>query len=242
MSGARWPWRPPLSRNWPRRVRSAVVHAISIADLAFTKTLSWAADSLNPRLRLQAEHERLQRENSLLREEIRIKDLRMEQIEPHRRPYYPPTERLAILELRAARGWSLAQTARTFLVSSLTIASWTGRLEEEGPDALVRLPVPVNRFPDFVGYLVRRLRTLCPSLGKVKIAQVLARAGLHIAPTTVRRMVEAPRPPKPRLALRAAPRIVAARHPNHVWHVDLTTVPTARGFWIPWVPFSPAQV
>ena len=121
MSGARWPWRPPLSRNWPRRVRSAVVHAISIADLAFTKTLSWAADSLNPRLRLQAEHERLQRENSLLREEIRIKDLRMEQIEPHRRPYYPPTERLAILELRAARGWSLAQTARTFLVSSLTM-------------------------------------------------------------------------------------------------------------------------
>ena len=80
-------------------------------------------------------------------------------------------------------------------MSPLTIASWAGRLEEEGPDALVRLPVPVSRFPDFVGYLVRRLRTLCPTLGKVKIAQVLARAGLHIAPTTVRRMVEAPRPP-----------------------------------------------
>jgi len=113
---------------------------------------------------------------------------------------------------------------------------------EEGPDALVRMPVPVNRFPDFIGYLAKRLRTLCPSLGKVKIAQVLARAGLHLAPTTVRGMVEAPRPPKPRTAPRAAPRIVTARHPNHLWHVDLTTVPTALGFWLPCVPFAKPQV
>ena len=166
----------------------------------------------------------------------------MGQIEPHRRPYYPPTARLAILELRAARGWSLAQTARIFLVSPLTVASWTGRLDEKGPDALVRLPVPLNRFPDFVGYLARRLRTLCPSLGKVKIAQVLARAGLHLAPTTVRRMLRKPRRPRPRLAPRVASHIVTARHPNHVWHVDLTTVPTALGFWIPWVPFAKPQV
>jgi hypothetical protein len=31
------------------------------------------------------------------------KDARMARINPHRRPYYPPTERMAILELRAAR-------------------------------------------------------------------------------------------------------------------------------------------
>jgi transposase InsO family protein len=218
------------------------VHAVSLADLALTRTLSWAADSLNPRLRLQAELERARREVSLLREELRIKDARMEQVEPHRRPYYPPTARLAILELRAARGWSLAQTARTFQVSSLTIAFWTGRLEEEGPHALLRLPVPVNRFPDFVGYLVRRLKILCPSLGKVKIAQVLARAGLHLGPTTVRRMLQTPRQPRRRLAPRAVGRVLTARYPNHVWHVDLTTVPTALGFWIPWVPFARPQV
>ena len=166
----------------------------------------------------------------------------MEQIEPHHRPYYPPTERLAILELRAARSWSLAQTARTFLVSPLTIASWTDRLGEEGSDSLLQLPVPVNRFPDFVGYLVRRLKILCPSLGKVKIAQVLARAGLHLGPTTVRRMLQRPRRPRPCLAPRAAPRVVTAHHPNHVWHVDMTTVPTALGFWIPWIPFARPQV
>ena len=103
------------------------------------------------------EIERFQPEISLLREEIRIKDARMEQIEPHRRPCYQPTARSAKIQLRAAHGWSLAQTAQTHLVCSLTIASWTGRFGEEGPEALVRLAVPVNRFPDFVGCLVRRL-------------------------------------------------------------------------------------
>ena len=41
---------------------------------------------------------------ALVREELRIKDARMEQIAPHRRPHYAPIERMAILELRAARG------------------------------------------------------------------------------------------------------------------------------------------
>jgi transcriptional regulator with XRE-family HTH domain len=31
---------------------------------------------------------------------------------------------MAILELRAARGWSLKQTADTFLLTPATIASW----------------------------------------------------------------------------------------------------------------------
>jgi hypothetical protein len=69
----------------------------------------------------------LQQEVHLLREEIRIKDARMEQLEAHRRPHYPPTARPAILELRAIRGWSLAQTARNFLISPLTIAILDGQ-------------------------------------------------------------------------------------------------------------------
>jgi hypothetical protein len=44
----------------------------------------------------------------------------------------------------------------------------------------------VNKFPDFVAYFVRRLKILCPTLGKVRIAQILARAGLHLGPTTIR--------------------------------------------------------
>jgi transcriptional regulator with XRE-family HTH domain len=82
----------------------------------------------------------------------------MAQISPHRRPYYPPTERMAILELRAARGWSREQTADAFLVTAATISSWIKRVDEDGPDALVQLREPVNKFPEFVRYAVRLLK------------------------------------------------------------------------------------
>ena len=87
------------------------------------------------RIWLQAGNDRLRREASLNNEEIRIKDARMESVPARRPPHYPPIERLAILELCAARGWSQAQTARRLLVTPLTIASWTRRLDDEGPDA-----------------------------------------------------------------------------------------------------------
>jgi transcriptional regulator with XRE-family HTH domain len=102
---------------------------------------------------------------------------------------------MAILELRAARGWSLKQTADTLLVTPATIASWVKRIDENGPDALLQLREPVNKFPDFVRYIVQRLKTLSPSMGKVKIAEALSRAGLHLGVTTVGRILkEAPQP------------------------------------------------
>jgi len=174
----------------------------------------------------------------LLKEEIRLKDARMNRIPAQRRPHYLPIERLAILELRAARGWSQAQTADRMLVTPATVSSWMSRLDEEGPDALIWMRRPVNRFPDFVVYLVRRLKTLCPSMGKVRIANVLARAGLHLSATTVARMLETsePRPPEPGTA--DVVRRLHSDRPNHIWHVDLTTIPTAWGFWVPWLPWA----
>ncbi|MBI2374897.1 MAG: transposase family protein [Deltaproteobacteria bacterium] len=53
----------------------------------------------------------------------------------------------------------------------------------------------MNRFPEYVTYLVQRLQALCPRLGTKKVAQILARAGLHIGVTTVRRMLARPTPP-----------------------------------------------
>ncbi|MCP4251016.1 MAG: transposase family protein [bacterium] len=34
---------------------------------------------------------------------------------------------------------------------------------------------------------------------------------------------------------------MTAKRTNHVWHVDLTTVPTGAGFWVPWLPFALPQ-
>jgi putative transposase len=201
-----------------------------------------------PRDRLTAELDRAHTEIALLKEELDIKDDRWSRLAPRRRPYYKAVQRMRILELKAARGWSYEQAARAFLINEQTLRSWTERLDEEGEHALVQTAEPVNRFPDFVRYLVVQLKVLLPSMGKVRIAQMLARAGLHLGVTTVGRMLkeEEPVPEDAAEALIEVAivqgRVVTAKHPGHVWHVDLTTVPTWGGFWVPWSPHTWPQV
>jgi len=232
----------PLPKHWPRCVQAALLHVIALAQHALVHARGWAVNSPCLRIRQASPIDQLQQEAVLLREEARIKDVRWSLISAGQRPHYPPRERLAILELRGARGWSLAQTAKTFHLTAATISSWTKRLDEEGPDALLRLRHPVNKFPDLVRYIVQRLQTLRPRLGKVKIAQLLARAGLHLGATTVGRVrKQKPVPPPARVKPMASAKRVTAKRPNHVWHVDLTTVPTAAGFWIPWLPLALPQ-
>ena len=231
----------PLPRMWPRTVKSAMLQVISLAQYTAALTRSWAVNSPIARMRLKAETERFRHRVGFLEEEIRIKDARMTRIDPYRRPHYSPTERLSILELRAASAWSVRQTADAFLVTSATITSWMKRLDEQGPGALLQLREPVNKFPDFVRYAVQRLKTLCPTLGKVKMAEVLCRAGLHLGSTTVGRILKESRRPTPQKASETTGRVVVAKAPNHVWHVDLTVVPIGTGFWTPWLRFAVPQ-
>ena len=72
------------------------------------------------------------------------------------------------------------------------------RLDEQRPGVLVQIREPVNKFPDFVRNAVRRLKILCPSLGKVKMAEILCRVGLQLSNTTVGRILkESPHPKLP---------------------------------------------
>jgi putative transposase len=227
----------PLPRGWNRRVKSAVIQILALSHYTFTSLVARAANARDRETRLRNEIVRLQQELALLREELRIKDARMARLHPHRRPFYTPLERMAILEMRAARGWSARQTADRFVLTLTTVGAWMSRINEGGPNALLRLKEPVNKFPDLVRYIVRRLKVVCPRLGKAKIAEMLCRAGLHLAPTTVGRMLrETPVSPQPIAAPLAAAPIVRADHPNQIWHIDLTAVPTRLGFWVPWRP------
>ncbi|MBT7056589.1 MAG: helix-turn-helix domain-containing protein [Lentisphaerae bacterium] len=238
----------PIPADWPENVRSALK---SIADLAFrvvTKTRSECVNSRNSRVQLAGTLERTRNELVLGNERTAIKDARMRRIEPRRRPLYLPTERLCILEMRAHCGWSLAQTAREFLVTPDTVASWEKRVDERGQHALLQMPQPVNRFPEFVALAVQRLKVLCPALGKKKIADILARCALHLSTTTVGHMtkgwcppkIEADAPEESRNSELPVQRIVA-RYPDHTWHVDLTLVPIGGGFWTVWRPFARLQ-
>jgi len=234
----------PLPKNWPNFLRSGVLHAISLASTAMTHAWSRAASRSSPQ-RQRGEIDRLRAEITHLKEEMEIKDSRWGRHSPRRRPHYGPVQRMRILQLRAARGWTVAQVAERFLVTEDTIVNWMRRLEECGEAALVRLEEPVNKFPAFVTYLVRHLKVLSPTLGKKRIANMLARAGLHLSASTVRRMLKrdlsrddvATEMP----VVETTGRRVKTRRANHIWHVDLTVIPTGGGFWTPWFPFTKIQ-
>ncbi|MCY2990943.1 MAG: helix-turn-helix domain-containing protein [Planctomycetota bacterium] len=156
-------------------------------------------------------------------------------------------------------GGSWLETARAFLVTADTVASWIRRVDEAGPDALVQIPEPVNKFPDFVRAMVQRFRILCPAMGKVKLAETLARAGLYLGVTTMERILKGklqptsadtmirdePAEPKdmatPSAAETESKCVFTAKYANHVWHVDLTNVSILDGFWTSWLPFALPQ-
>ena len=100
--------------------------------------------------------------------------------------------------------------------------------------------------------MVTKLKRLFPVMGRRRIADFLARAGLHIAPSTVRRMLNRPPASETQAPVAPAknsdeplssakPRKVIANYPNHVWGIDTTAVPTSMGFWTSWLPFSLTQ-
>ena len=79
-----------------------MLHVIALGQYTVVYTRSWAIDGRIARVRLKAENDHLRQQVALLTEEIRIKDARMKRVDPQKRPHYLPTERMAILELRAA--------------------------------------------------------------------------------------------------------------------------------------------
>jgi transposase InsO family protein len=220
---------------------------VSLASTALTFARSRAAGSQSERHRLHAQLDQATAEIGLLGEELSIKDARWSRLRPRRRPHYTPIQRMRILQVKAARHWSSEQAARAFLVDEQTLLAWMRRLDEQGERALIQTSEPVNRFPDFVRYLVKQLKALLPAMGRVRIAQILARAGLHLGATTIDRIVRETEPLSEDTSA-AVPeidvvgtRVVTAKYPGHTWHVDLTAVPTLTGFWVPWVPFALPQ-
>ncbi|MDP6810880.1 MAG: DDE-type integrase/transposase/recombinase [Kiritimatiellia bacterium] len=144
---------------------------------------------------------------------------------------------LAILLHRAAQGWTIQQTAKRFHLTPETITRWMHDLEQEGSRALTRTHSAVNKYPDFVEYISHYLKTYFPSMGKRTIAEHFARCGAHLSATTVgRRLRTKPRifPSDPCPSSSPDSHTVTARHPNHVWNIDLTIVPSGGGFWASW--------
>ena len=119
----------PLPRGWTTRVKSALIQSVSLAATALTLAHGRASASRNPRRRLAAELDRANTEIALLKEELAIKDDRWSRLPSRRRPYYLPVQRMRILQLKAARGWSCEHAARAFLINEQTLCSWMRRVD-----------------------------------------------------------------------------------------------------------------
>ena len=104
----------PIPKSWNVQINGAILQAISLARHCLVSVTGRMANSPKATERVVADNERLKYEVQSLREELRLKDARMSRLPAQRRPHYSATERLSILELRAAQGWNLAQTARRF--------------------------------------------------------------------------------------------------------------------------------
>ena len=72
----------------------------------------------------------------------------------------------------------------TALVTPATITAWLKRIDDKGANALLQLREPVNKFPEFVRYIVQRLTNRLSAILSIKnIRGVSRRRFLKGAPT-----------------------------------------------------------
>ncbi len=182
-------------------------------------------------VRLMNERDRLYAENALLERELAIYRSQRLRKEPKQRPHFVPEERAEILQVMRLRGWSPKKTAERFVVHAKTIRNWMNAVDDKLRAKNLLGGPPWNKAHESVRWLVREMRTMFPEpeFGSRTIARHIARAGIKLSRTSVRRMLqeEPPSPTKkhPERAVTQAPNHV--RHPeepNKVWHLDITTV------------------
>jgi len=236
--------KPPklyLPDGWPTIAVDAILHVIAVARIAMLHAGNWPSEC--DELNLRATYDRLRTENLLLRREIAIKDARMNRILPKKRPNYTSGERLEILILKAALGLSNVKLADRFNITAATIQNWFRRMRDGDP--FISMPEKVTRYPDYLRYIIQQLKAMCPMLCKDKIADCLARTGLHLSASTAGRIInEPPISPEEAKASEDDPRGyggIIAKHPDRIWSIDLTEVATSDGFYVPWKPFAISQ-
>jgi len=233
----------PLPHRWPHLVRQAMIHAASLAHCDILYAWSKAENSSAPTAWLKGQIDKLQTELAQTQNQNRILMTRFERIPAQRLPNYSPPERMEILAHKSACGWNLQQTAEAFMLSENTISSWLKRVDDE---KLVSLPVPWNKYPDFLRGIAQALKQLVPRMGKKKIVEYFARSGLYLAANTIGRYLKSEDPINPEdlevSEEEPESKSISSEYPDHVWSLDLTAVPTFGGFWTSLIPNSLAQV
>jgi transposase-like protein len=164
------------------------------------------ASASSPILRLLVQRDHAFSETDLREREAAILRAQRQGLPPHRRPNYKPAQRLAILQLRRLRGWSIGKTAEHFVVHRNTIRAWIRAAEGKGRPSLLDRAVVWNRIDEAIRWAVHELRRLCPEpvFGTRSIARQILRTSVQISRSTVQRVLREPKPSGPRRPARPA--------------------------------------
>jgi len=169
------------------------------------------------------------------RDQIDILLARMARDEPRHRRHYTPPLRFRILEHQRVYMLSTEETARRFGVTPQTVYNWTNELRER-PEATTIgskvIPVPpIQRYSCAVRRLVRQMHDAGFG-GKKKIAEILLRHSWRLSPRSVGRFLRET-PPRPAPSTKGRATTVRGDHPNHLWLLDITRIPTVFPFlWL----------
>ena len=113
-----------------------------------------------------------------------------------------------------------------FGIARSTIYRWLNKISEDKHSK-----TPVNKTPNDIAALVWEITRANVSWGRVRIANQLALLNIFIAASTVRNILNRPKPPKqpspqsePKKVEEEKIRSIPAWYPNHVWSIDTTMI------------------
>ena len=117
-------------------------------------------------------------------------------------------------------------------IAKSTLYRWLHKIEEQMPSR-----IPANKTPMEIASLVWEITKANISWGRVRIANQLALLNIFLSASTVRNILNQPKPRKdpessvkPKETEEVKVRSIAAWYPNHVWSID-TTMMFCWGLW-----------
>jgi len=165
--------------------------------------------------------------------ELQVSILQKRLHKKEKKPRYEVRERLLILWHMEAFQIPRREVSRYFGIARSTLYRWLHKIEDQK-----LCGSPANKTPTEIASLVWEITEANLSWGRIRIANQLALLNIFLSASTVRNILQRPRP-RNAPAARITPektqeepetRSIPAWYRNHVWSVDTTTV-SSWGLW-----------
>jgi len=168
--------------------------------------------------------EQLQMQVSILQKGIKKKQ---------KNPRYTLREKLFILWQMETYQIPRRRVTEYFGVARSTLYRWLHKIEDQQQTS-----IPANKTPLEIAVLIWEITKSNIDWGRVRIANQLALLNIFISASTVRNILNKPKPRKPdgfpvacaKTVEKTKARSIPAWYPNHVWSVD-TTMVLCWGLW-----------